>query len=176
MLAFLEAFSKHQSYRLRWGELSEAQIPLERTSFLLRMPTTTILEIIASTFLLRIMARLRSYGDFWHATRSEKQLIYDNLISIVGSVISASSYGYGRTIAWSVLVGLGNGIMTSMGPMLYSDVVCQGPEFGVTLASKFRAPLRCDASKTSSVGMLEYPSPDQQRIEASFLSTQVCIF
>lgn len=48
--------------------------------------------------------------------------------------------------AWRVLVGLDNGTMTSMGPVLYSDVV-QGPEFGVILTSKFRAPLRCGASK-----------------------------
>ena len=62
-----------------------------------------------------------------------------------------------------------------MGPVLYSDVVYLGPEFGVILTNKFRALLRYGASKTSSVGMLEYPSSGQQRIEASFLSTQVCI-
>jgi len=44
-------------------------------------------------------------------------LIYGNLIPIVGSVISASSYGLGQMIAWRVLVGLGNVIMTSMGPV-----------------------------------------------------------
>jgi hypothetical protein len=43
-------------------------------------------------------------------------------------------------IAWSVLVGLGNGIMTSMGPVLYSDAVYQGPEFGVILASNSGRP------------------------------------
>ena len=63
--------------------------------------------------------------------------------------------------------------MTSMGPVLYSDVVYLGPEFGVILTNKFRALLRYGASKTSSVGMLEYPSPDQQRIEAPFLSTHL---
>jgi hypothetical protein len=55
MLAFLEAFSKHQSSRLRWGELSEVRIPLERTSFLLQMPTTTIITMMVSTFLLASM-------------------------------------------------------------------------------------------------------------------------
>ena len=79
-------------------------------------------------------------------------LIYGNLIPIVGSVISASSYGLGQMIAWRVLVGLGNVIMTSMGPVLYSDVVYQGLEFGVILTSKFRAPLRYGISKKSSVG------------------------
>ena len=78
-------------------------------------------------------------------------LIYGNLIPIVGSAISASSYKHGQMIAWRVLVGLGNGIMTSMGPILYSDVY-QGLKFDVILTSKFRAPLRCGASKTSSVG------------------------
>jgi len=63
-----------------------------------------------------------------------------------------------------------------MGPALYSYVVYQGPELGVILTSKLLAPLRCSASKTSSVGVLECSSPDQQRIEPSFLSTQVCIF
>lgn len=33
-------------------------------------------------------------------------------------------------IAWRVLVGHGNGIVISMGPVLYSDVVYQGPELG----------------------------------------------
>ena len=39
-------------------------------------------------------------------------------------------------IAWRVLVGLGNGIMISMGPVLYSDVAYRGPELGGILASK----------------------------------------
>jgi hypothetical protein len=79
-------------------------------------------------------------------------LIYGNLISIVGSIISTSRYGYGQMIAWRVLVGLGNGITTSTGPVLYSDVVYQGLEFGVILTSKFRAPLRCGASKNIICG------------------------
>jgi hypothetical protein len=33
-------------------------------------------------------------------------------------------------IAWRVLVGHGNGIVISMGPVLYSDAVYQGPELG----------------------------------------------
>ena len=71
MPAFLEAFSKHQSYRLRWGELSEVQIPLKRTSLVAdayeHNPGNNSLYVSP-----RIMAGLRSYGDFWHATRSEK--------------------------------------------------------------------------------------------------------
>lgn len=39
-------------------------------------------------------------------------------------------------VAWRVLVGLGNRIMTSMGPVLYSDFVYQGLELGVILTSK----------------------------------------
>lgn len=39
-------------------------------------------------------------------------------------------------IAWRVLVSLGNGVMTSRGPVLCSNVVCQDLELGVILASK----------------------------------------
>jgi hypothetical protein len=42
--------------------------------------------------------------------------------------------------------------------------------------AKFPAPLRCGATKTSSMGTPEYLSPDQQRMDASFLSAQVWIF
>jgi hypothetical protein len=42
--------------------------------------------------------------------------------------------------------------MTSMGSVLRSDVVYLGPEFGVILTSKFRAPLRCGASKNIICG------------------------
>jgi len=47
MPAILEVFSKHQSYGLQWGELSEVRMLLERTSFLVQMPTTTILAIVS---------------------------------------------------------------------------------------------------------------------------------
>jgi hypothetical protein len=42
--------------------------------------------------------------------------------------------------------------MTSMGSVLCSDVVYLGPEFGVILTSKFRALLRCGASKNIICG------------------------
>jgi hypothetical protein len=62
------------------------------------------------------MAGLHSYGDFWHATRSEKlvNLWQRDIYRRLGSITSASSYGYGQMIGWRVLVGLGNGIMNSV--------------------------------------------------------------
>ena len=63
-------------------------------------------------------------------------------------------------IAWTVLFGLGNGTVISMGPVLYSDVIYQGPELGDNLPAKSRAPLRCGSTKGSSMGTLEYLSPD----------------
>jgi hypothetical protein len=44
-------------------------------------------------------------------------------------------------IAWTVLFGLGNGTMISMGPVLYSDVVYRGPELGDNLSSKISGTL-----------------------------------
>lgn len=120
------------------------------------------------------MARLDSDGDFWHATMSEKLVnlwqpdIYSRLWLLLPSAMDM-----GQMTAWRVLVGLGNGIMTSMKPVLYFDVVYQGPELGGILASKIPGTLTLWRTETSSMGMLEYPSPDQQRIEAYFLSAHV---
>jgi hypothetical protein len=60
-----------------------------------------------------------------------------------------------------------------MGPVLHSDFVYQGLELGVILTSKILGALTLWRHRNIIYGMLEYPSPDQQRIEASFLSAQV---
>ena len=62
-------------------------------------------------------------------------LIYGNLISIIGSAISASSYGYGQMIAGRVLVGLGNGLMTSMGPVYVAEMAVDKRQRGRSVNS-----------------------------------------
>jgi MFS family permease len=62
-------------------------------------------------------------------------LIYGNLISISGCVICASSYGHGQMIGGSILVGLGNGLMTSMGPAYVAEMAVDKRQRGRSVNS-----------------------------------------
>jgi hypothetical protein len=116
-------------------ELFEVRIRLEGTSSLLQMPTTSILTMIASTLLPASWLGYVLMATFG-MLQSEKLVslwqpdIYRPLCYFCLQLWIC------WMIAWTVLAGLGNGIMTSMGPVLYSDGVYQGSELGTIPTSK----------------------------------------
>ncbi|KAJ9643591.1 hypothetical protein H2199_004270 [Coniosporium tulheliwenetii] len=57
-------------------------------------------------------------------------IIAGSVTQILGSIVSASSFGYGQLIAGRVLVGIGNGFLTSMIPVYVAEMAVRKEDRG----------------------------------------------
>ncbi|KAI9711907.1 MAG: hypothetical protein M1812_007061 [Candelaria pacifica] len=80
------------------------------------MPSTTIISMITSVFLLASWLGCIIMSLIGMIQGRRMWILIGNLVSVVGSVISACSYSPGQLIAGRIVVGIGNGFITSMVP------------------------------------------------------------
>ncbi|MCJ1414246.1 hypothetical protein MMC32_000572 [Xylographa parallela] len=85
-------------------------------------PDTTIISMIASTFLLASWFGCIIVATFGMLLGRRTWIIIGNLIQILGTIISASSFSYGQLIAGRVFIGIGNGFLTSMIPIYVAEM------------------------------------------------------
>lgn len=52
-------------------------------------------------------------------------IILGNVVEIVGTIVSASSFSYGQLLAGRVLIGIGNGFITSMVPVYVAEMATE---------------------------------------------------
>ncbi|MCJ1320768.1 hypothetical protein MMC15_006109 [Xylographa vitiligo] len=85
-------------------------------------PDTTIISMIASTFLLASWFGCIIVATLGMLLGRRTWIIIGNLIQILGTIISASSFSYGQLIAGRVFIGIGNGFLTSMIPIYVAEM------------------------------------------------------
>ncbi|MCJ1294218.1 hypothetical protein MMC34_005775 [Xylographa carneopallida] len=85
-------------------------------------PDTTIISMIASTFLLASWFGCIIVATLGMLVGRRTWIIIGNLIQILGTIISASSFSYGQLIAGRVFIGIGNGFLTSMIPIYVAEM------------------------------------------------------
>ncbi|MCJ1473092.1 hypothetical protein MMC13_001742 [Lambiella insularis] len=85
-------------------------------------PGTTIISMIASTFLLASWLGCIIIAVFGMMMGRRTWIIIGNVVQIFGTIISASSFSYGQLIAGRVFIGIGNGFLTSMIPIYVAEM------------------------------------------------------
>lgn len=78
--------------------------------------------MITSVFLLGSWLGCILMSIFGMTQGRKMWLIYGNVLSVIGTIISATSYGYGQLIAGRLILGIGNGLITSMGPIYVAEM------------------------------------------------------
>ncbi|OCL10213.1 general substrate transporter [Glonium stellatum] len=89
---------------------------------LIEHPSTTVVSMITSVFLLASWLGCIIVSCFGMFIGRRAWIILGCATQIVGTIISASSYGYGQLIAGRVLIGIGNGFCTSMVPIFVAEM------------------------------------------------------
>ncbi|KAI9698035.1 MAG: hypothetical protein M1836_004388 [Candelina mexicana] len=80
------------------------------------MPNTTTISMITSVFLLASWLGCIIMSLIGMIQGRRMWILIGNLVSVVGSVVSACSYSPGQLIVGRIIVGIGNGLITSMVP------------------------------------------------------------
>ncbi|KAI9775369.1 MAG: hypothetical protein M1835_005853 [Candelina submexicana] len=80
------------------------------------MPNTTTISMITSVFLLASWLGCIIMSLVGMVQGRRMWILIGNLVSVVGSVVSACSYSSGQLIVGRIIVGIGNGLITSMVP------------------------------------------------------------
>ncbi|KAJ9349920.1 hypothetical protein DTO280E4_8835 [Paecilomyces variotii] len=89
-------------------------------------PTNTYkLSMITSSFLLASWLGCMIISAFGLRLGRRTWILASNVIEIIGTIISASSYSYGQLVAGRVIIGVGNGIMTSMIPVYVAEMATE---------------------------------------------------
>uniref|UniRef100_A0A1Y1KAA3 Major facilitator superfamily (MFS) profile domain-containing protein n=1 Tax=Photinus pyralis TaxID=7054 RepID=A0A1Y1KAA3_PHOPY len=84
-------------------------------------PNTTIVSMITSVFLLASWLGCIIIAVIGDGFGRKYFLIAGNVVSIIGTAISATSFGYKQLIAGRVVIGIGNGFLTSTGPVYIAE-------------------------------------------------------
>ncbi|KAF2139254.1 uncharacterized protein K452DRAFT_275396 [Aplosporella prunicola CBS 121167] len=85
-------------------------------------PNTTITSMITSVFLLASWLGCIVISFFGMQMGRKTWVIAGEIVQIIGTIISATSYSYGQLIAGRVLIGVGNGFCTSMIPVYVAEM------------------------------------------------------
>ncbi|KAH7055557.1 sugar transporter-like protein [Macrophomina phaseolina] len=85
-------------------------------------PNTTIISMVTSVFLLASWLGCVIISVFGMKMGRRSWVIAGEIVQIIGTVISATSYSYGQLIAGRVLIGVGNGFCTSMIPVYVAEM------------------------------------------------------
>ena len=93
-------------------------------------PSTTIISMITSVFLLGSWLGCILMSVFGMRYGRRTWILLGNAIEVVGTIISASSYGPGQLIAGRVLIGVGNGLLTSMCPVYVAEMAVESAKRG----------------------------------------------
>ncbi|EOD47809.1 putative hexose carrier protein [Neofusicoccum parvum] len=85
-------------------------------------PNTTIISMVTSVFLLASWLGCVIISTFGMRMGRRSWIIAGEVVQIIGTIISATSYSYGQLIAGRVLIGVGNGFCTSMIPVYVAEM------------------------------------------------------
>ncbi|KAF4535454.1 Sugar transporter [Lasiodiplodia theobromae] len=85
-------------------------------------PNTTIISMVTSVFLLASWLGCVIISIFGMRMGRRSWVLAGEVVQIIGSIISATSYSYGQLIAGRVLIGVGNGFCTSMIPVYVAEM------------------------------------------------------
>lgn len=85
-------------------------------------PNTTIISMVTSVFLLASWLGCIIISVFGMQMGRKSWIIAGEVVQIIGTIISATSYSYGQLIAGRVLIGVGNGFCTSMIPVYVAEM------------------------------------------------------
>ena len=86
--------------------------------------------MITSVFLLGSWLGCILMSIFGMSQGRRTWIMLGNGIEIVGSIVSASSYGPGQLIVGRVLLGIGNGLLTSMCPIYVAEMAIEASKRG----------------------------------------------
>ncbi|KAK8245352.1 general substrate transporter [Phyllosticta capitalensis] len=96
-------------------------------------PNTTITSMITSAFLLASWLGCITITVFGMNMGRKNWIIAGEVVQMIGTIISATSYSYGQLIAGRVLTGVGNGFCTSLIPVYVAEMAISVPKRGAAV-------------------------------------------
>ncbi|KAH8819385.1 general substrate transporter [Xylogone sp. PMI_703] len=154
------------------------------------IPNTTTFSMIVASFLLASWLGCCFASTPWSDRLGRRTwIMLGAVVQIIGTIICVSAYSYGQMIAGRVVIGIGNGLVVSMGPVYVAEITpvtavrgplvgylmgfaCTGTalaywiDFGFTYASGqvvWRLPLSIQIIWSLLVFVLIWPNGDTPR-------------